>query len=209
MTKHQTLVYIHPPILMVLLFLTFIIFEQFFGWLGGCGASLVAPNVVLSAAHCYDPTTDIVTFGMYKMMLGPGESADFDNIEHIPIAETIKHPNYNGATTNNDYWMIRLQWASTLYSGNVVSLDTPSDNLVLGSTNGRQLVVMGFGRLASGGSSPNVMQKVGVNYISNADCVSPKTGYAPSDITAAMLCAALPGKDSCQVSSFVLSQFSI
>ena len=158
----------------------------------------MAPNVVLSAAHCYNSETDIVTLGMYKQEYDDGEAAEFYNIEHIPIAETIMHPNYNAATTNNDYWMIRLQWASTLYSGNAIALDTLSDDLVL--TSGRELVVMGFGTLTYQGSSPNVMQKVGVNYLSNEECVSPNTGYDPSNITSVMLCAALPGKDSCQVS---------
>ena len=114
------------------------------------------------------------------------------------------HPNYNDATTNNDYWMIRLQWASTLYSGNAIALDSLTDDLLLGSTSGRALVVMGFGRLASGGSTPNTMQKVVVNYVSNVDCVSPKNAYDPSEITSSMLCAALPGKDSCQVRFFSL-----
>jgi trypsin len=139
---------------------------------------------------------------MYKIKLGAGEAAEFDSIEHIPIAESVIHPNYNAATFNNDYWMIRLQWASTLYSGDAIALDTLTDTLSLGSTSGRQLVVMGFGTLASGGSTPNAMQKVVVNYVSNVNCVSPNAGYAPSQITSAMLCAALPGKDSCQVSPF-------
>jgi len=121
----------------------------------------VAPNVVLSAAHCYDNETDIVTLGMHKINLATGESAEFYNIEHIPIAETISHPDYNDTTLNNDYWMIRLQWASTLYSGNAIALDTLSDDLVL--TSGRELVVMGFGTLATEGSYPNTMQKVVVN----------------------------------------------
>ena len=164
----------------------------------------MAPNVVLCAAHCFG-VSDIVTLGMHKVNLVTGESTEFDSIEHIPIAESIKHPNYNANTFNNDYWMIRLQWASTLYSGDAVVLDTLSDDLVLGSTSGRPLVTMGFGTLSSGGATPNAMQKVVVNYVSNADCVSPKTGYASSDITSAMLCATLPGKDSCQVSSFGLN----
>lgn len=166
-----------------------------------CGASLVAPNVVLSAAHCYDNETDFVTLGMYKQEYDDGEAAEFYNIEHIPIAESISHPDYKELDSGaliNDYWMIRLQWASTLYSGNAIALDTLSDDLVL--TSGLELVVMGFGTLTSGGSTPNTMQKVDVNYLSNEECVSPNTGYDPSDITPNSLCAALPGKDSCQVS---------
>ena len=183
-------------------FIPFVLFEQFFGWLNGCAASLVAPNVVLCAAHCAG-VSDIVTLGMYKIKLDAGEAAEFYNIEHIPIAEAIVHPDYNDNTLNNDYLIIRLQWASTLYSGNVVSLDTPSDDLVLGNTSGRELVVMGFGTLAYGWITPNIMQKVNLEYLSNADCVSPKNAYDPSEITSSMLCAALPGKDTCQVSSFV------
>jgi len=163
----------------------------------------VAPNVVLCAAHCAG-VSDIVTLGMHKINLATGESAEFYNIEHIPIAESIRHPNYNDGTTNNDYWMIRLQWASTLYSGNAIALDSLTDDLLLGSTSGRPLATMGFGTLASGGSTPNTMQKVVVNYLSNEECVSPNTGYDPSEITSAMLCAALPGKDSCQVRFFSL-----
>ena len=163
-----------------------------------CGA----PNVVLCAAHCAG-VSDIVTLGMYKIKLDAGEAAEFYNIEHIPIAEAIVHPDYNDNTLNNDYLIIRLQWASTLYSGNVVSLDTPSDDLVLGNTSGRELVVMGFGTLAYGWISPNIMQKVNLEYLSNADCVSPKNAYDPSEITSSMLCAALPGKGACNVSSFV------
>ena len=146
----------------------------------------MAHNVVLCAAHCAG-VSDIVTLGMHKINLATGESAEFYNIEHIPIAESIRHPNYNDGTTNNDYWMIRLQWASTLYSGNAIALDSLTDDLLLGSTSGRPLATMGFGTLASGGSTPNTMQKVVVNYVSNVDCVSPKTGYAKTHVRLVIL----------------------
>ena len=97
---------------------------------------------------------------MHKINLGTGEAAEFYNIEHIPIAESVVHPNYDAATLDNDFWMIRLQWASKLYSGNVAQLDTPTDSLVLASTSGADLVVVGFGTLTSGGVTPNMMQEV-------------------------------------------------
>ncbi len=58
-----------------------------------------------------------------------------------------------------------------MYDGDVVPLDTPMDSLVLSSTSGAELVV-GFGTLASGGATPNVMQEVIVDYVFNAACVS-------------------------------------
>ena len=156
----------------------------------------MAPNVVLSAAHCAPLNPTHVTLGMHKVTQDSG--IEFYKIEHIPIAQSSVHPNYNADTMDNDFWMIRLQWASKLYSGNVVSLDTPTDALVLSSTSGADLVTFGFGTLSSGGATPNVMQEVVVDYISNAACVAQPYGYYSSDITPSMMCAGRSGKDSCQ-----------
>ena len=102
---------------------------------------------------------------------------------------------------NYDFLMIRLQWASSLYAGNTIALDTPTDDLVLANTSGTDLIVMGFGMLESASTTgPNVMQKVVVDYISNEACVSEPYQYFPPEITPVMLCAERTGKDSCQVS---------
>lgn len=135
--------------------------------------------------------------GMHKIRLGTDvrEADEFLVIESIPIAEKRIHPQYNDNTLENDYWMIRLEWASQLYAP--VELDTPSvsDGLDLEDGNSHELVVMGFGTLTSGGSTPNVMQEVTVDYKPNDACGS----YPSGEITDVMLCAGRVGKDSCQV----------
>jgi hypothetical protein len=156
---------------------------------------------VLSAAHCFG-VSNVFSLGMHKINLGTEGAAKFYNIEHIPITESVVHPNYNAGTFNNDFWMIRLQWASKLYSGNVAQIDTPTDSLVLASTSGADLVVVGFGTLISGGETQNVMQEVVVDYIFNTVCVSQP--YLSSGITSAMMCAGQSGKDSCQVCTISL-----
>ncbi len=65
-----------------------------------------------------------------------------------------------------------------MYSGNVAQLDTPTDSLVLASTSGVDLVVIGFGILTFGGVTPNVMHEVVVDYISNTACVQPPYGQS-------------------------------
>ena len=109
----------------------------------------MAPNVVLSAAHCAPLNPTHVTLGMHKIRQDSG--VEFYKIEHIPIAQSSVHPNYNSGNLDNDFWMIRLQWASKLYSGNVVPLDTPTDSLVLSSTSGADLVTSGLAHCHLGG----------------------------------------------------------
>jgi hypothetical protein len=153
-------------------------------------------NQVLSTAHCFG-VSNFAMLGMHSINMGKGEAAKFYNIKQI--AESVVHLNYNADTLDSDFWMIRLQWASKFYSGNVAQLDTPTDSLVLVSISGANLVVVRFGTLTSGGVTLNMMQEVVVDYVSNAACVSQPYGYSSSDITLAMMCAGQSGKDSCQV----------
>jgi hypothetical protein len=155
---------------------------------------------VLSAAHCFG-VSNIIMLGMHKINLGTGEAAVFYNIEHIPIAQAVEHPKYNKGNLDYDILLIQLQWASRLYAGNLAQLDTPTDSLVLANTSGADLVVVEFGTLTSGGVTPNVMQEVVVDYLSNAACVLQPYGYSSSDITSSMMCAGRSCKDSCQVCS--------
>jgi hypothetical protein len=66
---------------------------------------------VLSAAHCFGNVNDFVTLGMHKIRLNADEAAEYNNIEHIPIAEWVKHPQFipRGAgmpPLNYDFLMI-------------------------------------------------------------------------------------------------------
>ncbi len=67
----------------------------------------MAPNVLLSAAHCAGLRPTHVMLGLHKITQDLG--VEFSNIEHIPIAQTTAHPNYNSQTSDNDFLMIRLQ----------------------------------------------------------------------------------------------------
>ena len=61
------------------------------------------------------------------------------------------------------------------------------------------VVVTGWGTLMSGGSQPRVLHQVSLTLLSPAACSSPPSLYMEDMVTERMVCAAGPGKDSCQV----------
>ena len=168
---------------------------QFFVSIGGCGASLVAPNVILSAAHCADTINGPAVLGLHMKRADGAE--EFENIEIIDFKDHVTHPQYSANTIDNDYWVIQLKHDSQLYKDYVVDLDTSGGSASV-LTSGRDVTVIGMGTTASGGSAPNVLQEVTVDYIPNSDCCTGSYGYGCNELTANMMCAARPGQDSCQ-----------
>ena len=137
-----------------------------------------------------------VKLGMHRINLtldgvGPEE---FDNIETIPIAGYVIHPDYDYSTFDNDFALIQLQSASILYADNVVELDSPIDDLELGP--GDDLVVIGLGMTSVVNETfPNVVQEVIQDYITNEECAS----AFGVNITSSMLCAERNGVSACFV----------
>jgi len=166
----------------------------FFVSIGGCGASLVAPNVILSAAHCAG-IPGPATLGLHMRTVDGVE--EFDNIEIIDFANDIVHPQYNGGTLDNDFWVIQLAHDSQLYQDQIVQLDSPSDGFNLAA--GQDVTVIGMGTTSSGGSGADVLREVTVDYMTNSQCCDGDNGYySCAVLTSNMMCAARSGKDSCQ-----------
>ena len=63
----------------------------------------------------------------------------------------------------------------------------------------RDTVVMGWGTLREGGSQASKLMQVTVSVQPNDVCKKNYGSNAPGGIIDTMLCAAAPGKDSCQV----------
>jgi secreted trypsin-like serine protease len=69
-----------------------------------CGASLIAPDIVLSAAHCAG--------GDYHAIIGRHDLTT-DLGDEVEIKNEITHPEYDDTTTNNDFMILVL--VSSLY----------------------------------------------------------------------------------------------
>ncbi|KAL7549251.1 hypothetical protein ACHAWF_012515 [Thalassiosira exigua] len=167
-----------------------------------CGGSLIAPNIVLGAAHCRQNRR-------YKAVIDRRDLKTNSGDVRTVIKE-IPHPSYNPTKTDNDYMIM------------VLDRDTEADvDPVKVSTEvvseGKAVTVVGWGDVHPSGSVTSLAtQLMGTEVfsMSNDDCKRSSGviggqqifgmtfgGYQETygdDITDNMLCAEDNGEDSCQ-----------
>lgn len=100
-----------------------------------CGGSLIAPDVILTAAHCAGYASE-VDLGRYDRSLSFLEGVH----ERISVAFEVKHPRYNAQSVDNDFMLVKLLQPSLLHP--VITLNT---NPNTPSQKGEELTVAGWG----------------------------------------------------------------
>uniref|UniRef100_A0A182MWY8 Peptidase S1 domain-containing protein n=1 Tax=Anopheles culicifacies TaxID=139723 RepID=A0A182MWY8_9DIPT len=150
-----------------------------------CGASVISATWALSAAHCTFPmpSANSITFR------GGSESRTAGGTI-FQAAQIINHPQYNSNNLNNDVCVIRI--TTSFVGANIASI-----RLVASGTNfaaGTNSVVSGWGLTSPGGSLPVNLHAVNIPVVAQATCSSQ---WGTGRITAAMVCAGVQGRDSC------------
>ncbi|AUW58221.1 trypsin [Sphingobium sp. SCG-1] len=152
-----------------------------------CGGSLIAADLILTAAHCVK--NDIVRGDPKRLAAVAGTGFYGTGGERINVSEIYSHPQYDNQTKENDVAILKLASPSKLGKPVVLSDAMPPF--------GASALVSGWGVTESGMMSPDLLA-VRVPLVSSEACM--ETQSYQGAIKDSMLCAGERdgGLDSCQ-----------
>jgi trypsin len=160
---------------------------------GRCGGSLVASDMVLTAAHCLKedkPITSITARVNYTQSIdvtGQLTGYEYSRI----VTRRIVYPYYNWLRNEGDLGLLLLDTPVTEV------LPVNLNNLWNSPYASEPLTVVGHGTMTNGiRDRPDYLMEVSVPTISHEDC-NDRNSYDGAIIDRAMICAGAGGKDSC------------
>ena len=159
-----------------------------------CGGTLIHPDVVMSAGHCYqdfiEQGIDILGISVWVNMTTTWGKTGYEHERHV--VRSMMHPEYDYDTSRNDIVLLKLN--QTVLFVSLPLLSKPGSDPAPSTT----VTAIGQGLVAEQGSFPTSLQVVDVHVIDYEDC-NDGDSYNGKVNEDSMICAGVEegGKDAC------------
>jgi secreted trypsin-like serine protease len=153
--------------------------------ISACGGSLLQPDIILTAAHCWNSNLieRIQAVVGFRSLKKSGK----ENVRNV--TSFVMHPKFSKVTFRNDLMLLKLETPVTGVALVPISYTTPN--------NGDMVTAIGFGKTMENGQLPDELQEITVNVVNMKECNDGDSFDGLLD-PLTQLCASSPGKDSCQ-----------
>ncbi|KAG9482148.1 hypothetical protein GDO78_011047 [Eleutherodactylus coqui] len=163
-----------------------------------CGASLVSPTILLSAAHCFQdaqgirysqPNTWTAYLGLHDQKTRTSSS----DVVVRKIKKLSANRDFNSYTYDNDIAYLELE-SPVAYTDFIQPICIPESSHVFPV--GRSIWVTGWGALSESGTGAEILQKAEIRIINQTECDK----LLDDQLTPRMICAGYVsgGIDACQ-----------
>lgn len=160
-----------------------------------CGGSIIAEDLILTAAHCVIGTVA----SQYKVVAASNYRTGSDGVV-TNVKQIIMHENYfSDAAYNNDIALLAVDPPLPLNNFTMKAIKLATEPPLAGAVS----KISGWGTTSSGGVASDVLLAVDVPIVSNDVCNADYENFGDEfyHITDAMLCAGkrgVGGVDACQ-----------